>query len=116
MIEKRKFIRLKAPIGVAYKLVKKNVRPRTYASFSKDIGGGGVRIFVKEELRSGDLLELQIRIPHLEEPIRAIGEVMWYAVSKDRANETREAGVRFRDIDPGDLHAILEFVHTVGIG
>ena len=108
MIERRKFIRLKAPIGVAYKLIPEAKAEKMRLSLVRDISGGGVRIMAKEPLRVGDLLELEIQIPHLEDAIRAVGEVVWF--------EKKEAGVRFRDIEPADLHHILEYVHTIGIG
>lgn len=119
LIEKRKYIRLSASIGVSYRVikdVKNHERQDKALSLVKNIGGGGIRLQVKEDLRNGDLLEIQIGIPHLPEPICAIGEVVWFSHLKTRDRETREAGVRFRDIDPKDLHRILEFVHTVGIG
>ena len=116
MIERRKFIRLQAPIAIVYKLVKKSKRLKPQSSLIKNIGGGGVRILVKEDLRSGDLLDLEIQIPHYKESVRAVGEVVWFAHITERDRDTREVGLRFRDIKPEDLHKVLEFVHTIGIG
>ncbi len=101
---------------MTYTLIKKHKKQKVSRSLVKDIGGGGIRIMAKEDLRSGDLLELEIQIPHLEDLIRAIGEVVWFSHSKEKDRESREAGVRFRDIDAQDLHRILEYVHTIGIG
>jgi c-di-GMP-binding flagellar brake protein YcgR len=108
MIERRKFIRLQAPIGIFYRPLQKNKKTKSFASLAKNIGGGGIRFLVKEELSQGSLLDLKIQIPHLHDPIHAVGEVVW--ISK------AEAGVRFRDIASKDLHRILEYVHTIGIG
>lgn len=116
MVEKRKYIRLKAPIGVTYHLVKKHKRPTPHKSLVRDIGGGGMSLAVQDDLRAGDLLELQIQIPHLEEPVRAVGEVVWFLHLKCADRQTREAGLKFRDIKTGELHHILEYVHAVGIG
>ncbi len=116
MIERRKFIRLQAPIGVGYKVLKKSRRVKQAPSLIRNIGGGGICIIAKEDLRSGDLLDLHIQIPHLKETIHAVGEVVWFAHFRERDRDLREAGVRFRDIEPKDLHKILEFVHTIGIG
>lgn len=116
MIERRKFIRLQAPIGVVYKVLKKSRRPKPAPSLIRNIGGGGVCIIAKEDMRSGDLLDMQIQIPHLKETIHAVGEIVWFDHFRERDREIREAGVRFRDIEPKDLHRILEFVHTIGIG
>ena len=69
-------------------------------------------------MRQGDLLDMQIHIPHLEEPVMAVGEVVWFSPlsSKERERRIREAGVRFRDLAARDLNRILEYVHTIGIG
>ena len=114
MIERRKFIRLQAPIGVEYRLVKKGKHTSKGPSLLKNIGAGGVRITAKEDLQEGDLLELFIDIPHLKEPIRTAGQVVWFSHHVEQGRDTREAGVRFRDIEPRDLHRILEYVHTIG--
>lgn len=116
MKENRKYIRLKAPIGVVYKPIKKHKRQKAHLSLVRDISGGGLKIMSKEDLRSGDLLDMEIQVPHLEESIHAIGEVVWFSHTKEKDREIRQAGVRFRDIDAKDLHLILEYVHTIGIG
>jgi c-di-GMP-binding flagellar brake protein YcgR len=108
LIEKRKFVRLKAPIGIAYSPVHKGKRCRTHLTFIKNLSGTGLSLLVKEDLRVGDLLKLAIQIPHLEESIDGIGEVVWVNIP--------EAGVRFRDISPSDLNKIMEYVYTIGIG
>ena len=116
MVEKRKYIRLKAPIGVTYNLIKKHKRSKAYKSLVRDIGAGGMSLEVSDDLRAGDLLQLEIQIPHLEDPVSAIGEVVWFASLKSAERETLEAGLKFRDIKTGQLHHILEYVHAVGIG
>lgn len=115
MKENRKFIRLSAPIGISYKAAKQK-RRKPSLSLVRDISGGGIRFMAKEDLRAGDLLELEISIPHLREPIEAVGEVMWFSKTKERDRELREAGVCFLDISAKDLHQVLEYVHTIGIG
>lgn len=114
MLEKRKYIRLGTAIGVTYKLIKTHKRMKQTPSLVKDIGGGGIRLVVKEDLRVGDLIGLEIQIPHLKEPIDAVGEVVWFSAGKD--HEHREAGAKFRDIEQKDLHKIFEYVHSIGIG
>jgi c-di-GMP-binding flagellar brake protein YcgR len=115
MRENRKFIRLNAPIGISYRVTKQK-RRKSAQSLIRNIGGGGIRFLAKEALREGDLIQMEINIPHLKDPIEAIGEVIWYSESKDRDRDIREAGVRFCDITPKDLHQVLEYVHTIGIG
>ena len=116
MKEKRKFVRLKTPIGISYSLVKKHKHPRRHLTFVNNIGGGGVSLIAKEDLRIGDLVKLEIQIPHLEETVDAVGEVIWFSFSRDTEHSAREAGIRFRDISAPDLNQVLEYVYTIGIG
>lgn len=114
MKEKRKFIRLKTPIGLKYRRVSKLRRHKPALSIVKDLSGAGVRFNVKEEMRHGDLVEVDIMIPHLSEPVRAIGEVVWFSRTESKSGS--EAAIRFRDIEPADLNHILEYVYMIGIG
>ena len=114
MLEKRKFIRLKAPLGVIYRVVRKHKRLKQQASFIKDLSGAGVCLYCKEELRQGDLIQMEIQIPHLEDSVRAVGEVVWVALRPEHG--THEVGVRFRDAEPRSLSHILEYVYAIGIG
>lgn len=113
--EHRKFIRLQAPIGITYRTVKKNKRQKPQLSLIKNISGGGLCFISKDDMRCGDLLDIEIAIPHLAEPVHAVGEVVWYSAGRE-GREHAEAGVRFRDIEPKDLHNILEYIYSVGIG
>ena len=114
MLEKRKFIRLKAPLGVVYRVLRKPKRSKPQVSFIKDISGAGVCLSCKEELRHGELIQMEIQIPHLSEPVHAVGEVVWS--SKRTEQEHRDVGVRFRDVQPKSLSRILEYVYAIAIG
>lgn len=116
MVEKRKYIRLRTPIEVVYQVIKKHKHRVSTPSAVKDLSGGGIRIVVKHDLRVGDLLGLEIQIPHFEKSVEAVAEVVWLGSSREDETEVREAGLRFRDIEPKALHRILEYVHSVGIG
>ena len=114
MKDKRKYTRLTTAIGVAYKRIIKGKRQRTQLSTIRNLSGGGFCLWVKEPLRTGDLLALEIQVPYLNQPIDGIGEVVW--CTSPMEEEGWETGVRFRDIEPESLNHILEYVHAVGIG
>ncbi len=114
--EYRKYDRLNAPIGIAYGAAHKKKREEKARSVVRNISGGGVCFIVKEELRCGDLLELELEIPYLTEPISTFGEVVWISRLVSSEGAIYDAGVCFRDLKAKDLHAILEYVHSVGIG
>ena len=117
--ENRKYVRLQVPIGVVYRLIDKKAKnTKEVLTLAVNIGGGGISLVAKDNLRQGDLLAIQIHVPHHDDPIRAVGEVVWFygpqAPGKGRVG--LEAGVRFCDIAPEDLKVILDYVHSVGIG
>lgn len=116
MIERRKFIRLQAPIGLTYRKAGSQKRDRaTLISLLKNIGGGGVRFIAREDLAEGDILDLEIEIPNTEHAIKAEGEVVWFSHTQEKDRDVREAGIRFQSIHPKDLQRILDYVHTTGI-
>jgi len=109
-------VRLKAPLGILYAPADKTKPREAVNSLVRNISGGGVCFVAKKELRCGDLLKVQLQIPQLTEPIHTFGEVVWFSQATAKGETACEAGVCFRDLKPKDLHAILEYVHTVGIG
>gem|GEM_PF-1117835 len=113
MRENRRHIRLHAPIGLIYKRTLKGKRPKPQLTLVRNLSGGGLSFTAKETLRQGELLELEIQVPHLTETIQAMGEVVWFTPNHPLGPE---AGIRFRDIEPEDLKHVLEYVHAIGIG
>ncbi len=114
--ENRKFVRLVTAIPVLYSQRKSGKRSKKEAGVVSQLSGGGLRFEAKSEFKVGDLIDLEIAIPHLEYPIEVVGEVVWPQKSKTNVSGYQEIGVRFRDIEAADLHRILEYVHAVGIG
>ena len=114
MLEKRKFIRLQAPLGVVYRVIRKNKRLRPQASFIKNISGAGACLPCKEELRHGDLIQMEIQIPHLADAVQVVGEVVWVIPRAEHGHH--DVGVRFRDAEPKSLSRILEYIYTIAIG
>lgn len=113
MIERRKYVRLQAHLGVRYRIAAGVASPggRTLV---RNLSGGGLCISVPDDLREGDLLQVQLEVPHLERPVHAVAEVVW--IVRQAAGRNNEVGLKFRDITDQDLHHVLEYVHTVGIG
>ena len=57
---------------------------------------------------------MEIQIPHLSEPVRALGEVVWITMRPEHGHH--EVGLRFRDAEPKSLSRILEYVYAIAIG
>lgn len=114
MIERRKYVRLQAHPGVRYQPVSSAVACPAGRTLVRNLSGGGLCIYVAGDLREGDLLRIELEMPYLEAPVCAIAEVVW--IVPRSAGRNNEVGMKFRDIADRDLHHILEYVHTVGIG
>ena len=111
MEERRRFVRLDTRLPVAYRLLP-SAQPE--ATVTSDIGGGGVCLFLSEPLRPGTRLQVEIKPPDREQPIRFTAEVVWCeeyeTISKTRRDRSIEAGVKFIQIEDDDQQAILSHV------
>ena len=116
MVENRKFIRLKSPLPVEYSLIKKHKRQKKYISIMRNVSVGGLSLLLKEEVRIGDLIQVDIRVPHWVSPVRVVGDVIWHSPSREREKTAPAAGVRFREVNPAELNKILDYVYSVAIG
>ncbi|MCG3175975.1 MAG: hypothetical protein MOGMAGMI_00913 [Candidatus Omnitrophica bacterium] len=112
MIERRKYVRLQAPLGIRYRTA--SGRGDEHRALVRNLSGGGLSLAVRCDLREGDLLRVSLEIPHLESPVDALAEVVW--LEPAMREPSREVGLKFRDIEAESLRHILEYVHTVGIG
>lgn len=92
-----------------------SVRYRTGLRFYKkdavrviDISGGGMKICLPEKLKTGKILDLDIKITCSNEAIKAKGEVVWSQASetKNYPKTCFETGVMFVDIDPLSISKI----------
>jgi len=111
MEERRRFVRLDTRLPVTYRVLPS---AKAKQSVTKDIGGGGVCVFVSELLTPGTHLQVEIAVPDQERPIAFTGEVVWCEqyeiIGKTQRERSVEAGVKFVQIDPNDQHAIMRYV------
>ncbi|MEA3329075.1 MAG: PilZ domain-containing protein [Candidatus Omnitrophota bacterium] len=112
MEERRKFVRLDASIKISYRVLKKSELPSRV--LSRDISGGGIKFPVEEKLKKGAGLDLEIEIPDGQEPIKALGQVVWIKKSTFRRSKGMnyfEIGVKFVEIKPFNRNRISKFVY-----
>ena len=104
--EKRKFIRLTANIRVKYRILKKI---GTKETLTKNIGGGGIKLFLNESLPVNTLLKLDIKIPKYPESISAEGRIIW--VEKSKLRPKFNVGISFTKITSVDRARIFKYVY-----
>ena len=101
MEEKRKYIRIEAPIVVTYKLSGKT--PVTKKTITKNFSEGGIRFPVYEKLKTGTPLQLLIETPFDTIPISATGQIVWTkALSVTEGREIYDVGVKFTQMQSFD--------------
>ena len=76
-----------------------------------NFSAGGMRVIAEEPIALGALLEMQLQLVNLREPLTMRGQVIW---SKMKTPGVFEVGVQFLDHTPGQqvqLDGLVEFLH-----
>lgn len=84
---------------------------KVYRSRTLDISHGGIFFAAVEPLDIGERIDMAFKLPGAEETIRAVGKVCW--VGRGGAEHVEGVGVKFSQIDPADLKAIVDYVNRV---
>lgn len=116
MQEKRKYIRIEAPVVVTYKLG--GITPVTKKTITKNFSEGGIRFPVYEKIKLGAPLELYIETPFDTMPIAAKGQVVWInALSTKEGREIYDVGVKFTKMQPFDQKRMVQTAkHFLSMG
>jgi c-di-GMP-binding flagellar brake protein YcgR len=104
--ERRRFQRTESSLPVKYRNLKMAAAPA--GSTTNDIGGGGIRFKTNEFISLACRLVLEITIPTVQRPIKAISKVAW--IKKSPNNEQYELGNQFLEISKEDRAAITDYV------
>lgn len=111
MEERRRFVRLDTRLSVTYQVLPSS---QAKQSVTKDIGGGGICVFLSEPLQERTQLRVEIVLPDRPQPITFMGEVVWCEqydiIGKSQQHRSIMAGVRFLNIKPDDQDAIMQHV------
>jgi len=113
MNERTKYRRVSFPIKLIYKVmgIKGEVPLK-----SIDIGGGGMKIYLKESIKVGTLIELGMNLPKNGDLFFALGRVAWQAktAKKDMAGkELYETGIEFIKLDVIHRTKMIGLVHEL---
>lgn len=112
----RKFVRAGTRLNLSYTIAGTK---KLGKALTMDVGGGGVRFTAEHPLAQGDRLEIALRLPEREEPIRFVAEVVWSRTSKVRTDKTlgamgSEVGVRIVEIDPKERALLMQYTSIFG--
>ena len=126
-VEKRKFLRLDIPLNITIKILTeekmlKEVQPLKVQS--RNISRQGICVETKHividsvNMLSGspgareNLLEMEIELIPGEVPVKAMGEVCWYDVSRDTEKFMYQVGIVFLEIKDSGKEQLESFLKS----
>ena len=81
-----------------------------FVGLAENVSAGGVFIATHAPHAIGAELELELRLPEREQPIRATGKVCWVRPYEEANDAPAGFGVRFARLAPADVSVIEEFI------
>ena len=107
--ERRKFKRFDAYMSVKYQTPESEEVKGI--SLSKDLSREGLKMNSNYDLKTGDLLDLEIDIPDDPKPVKTTAKVMWSRPAEGQ-NQGYDQGIRFVMMDPVDKFRILDYAYN----
>lgn len=108
--EKRRYQRVQSVLPVQYKNLRKNGH-LPVGSLTRNISEGGICFKSNEFISLACRLVVEISLPSLPKPIKAISKVAW--IRKLPANEQYELGNQFLEMTKEDKTHITNFINKV---
>jgi len=104
--ERRKFKRFDAYMNVQYR--SQEGKTNEGSGLSKDLSREGIKVNTDHALQTGTVVDLEIRLPDDNRPVKSTGKVMWSKPSTSGF----ESGVSFLLIDPIDKFRVLDYAYN----
>jgi hypothetical protein len=124
-VEKRKFQRLDAPLDVTltvlpgeepaevlrpFKAKTLNISPEGICLETSHIMLGTVNVLSGSPGAREHRLQMDIELPSAEEPLRAVGEVCWYDISRESDDFGYQVGVVFLSLEGDGVQQLRAFL------
>lgn len=108
--ERRRYPRAEFNLPVRYKNLR-SLGSSSIGSLSRDISEGGVRFKTNEFISLACRLVLEISLPTIPKPVKAISKVAW--IRKASSGDIYEIGNQFLEITKEDKARVMEFVNNL---
>src|SRR3989338_3349460 len=109
--ERRRFQRIDSNVPVKYRNLRTAAIPT--GSLTKNIGEGGISFKTNEFISLACLLVVEIALPTIPKPIKAISKVAW--IKKMSSGDEYELGNQFLEISKEDRSLITDYVNHFSI-
>jgi PilZ domain. len=108
LIERRKYIRLKTPIGVTYTVPDTGI---VHNSVTKDISAEGLRLETTfRDIKEGSILEVKLDLRGANNPVHAKGKVIWMKRLSLEDNAPCDVGIELIEIEEDNKSTFLKFL------
>jgi len=107
-IEQRKNMRIKVHVPLSFRKLRDGAGVRGVSSISKNLSQDGVCFRTSQFVSMACRLIVELDIPKLEKPIKAISKVTW--IRKTGSGTEYEIGNRFLEMSKMDKEDILKYV------
>ncbi|MFC1548362.1 PilZ domain-containing protein [Candidatus Omnitrophota bacterium] len=111
--EKRKNPRAKTHIPIRYRKMRDGAGVQGSSTITKNLSEGGIRFRTGEFISMACRLILELDIPMLTKPVKAISKVAW--IKKSEAGDDYEVGNQFLEMSKQDKELVSEYVDSLNM-
>ena len=105
--ERRRYIRLEAPIDIRYVVEGKD---RVLRTVTKNISALGTRLSIPEEVGAKTSLEITMDLPNTPNPVHIKGQVVWVKRLSLKDGSSYDIGIEFTKIEEDNKNTFLKFL------
>lgn len=111
--EKRQSPRVKTSIPVRYKELREGAETVSVGSITGDISTGGLRFGTNKFISTACRLILELDIPTLTKPIKALSKVAWIQEANAGDDYQYQVGSQFMEITKKDQELIATYLKSL---
>ena len=83
---------------------------RMYTAVTKDICVSGIRFTTIEKLQNGISVELKLKLPNIQNPVHAYGQIVWQKKTNFEDNISTDVGIEFLNIEEDNKNTFLKYL------
>lgn len=108
LIERRRYLRLRAPIDIYCYIPEKE---KVHSATTKNISADGLRFETRDKtISESNIVELKLNIPNAANPIHAKGKVVWKKKVSLEDTAPFDVGIEFTEIEEDNKNTFLKFL------
>lgn len=111
--ERRQSPRVETSIPVRYKVFRDGAEAAGTGSVTCDLSTGGLRFIANEFLSTACRLTLELDLPALTQPIKAVSKVAWIQKANGGDDSRYTVGSQFMEITRKDQELIAGYLNTL---